>query len=58
MVHFFHEYEKGKYKPHIQKYHDRILEGTPPAQAFDEVFGKDAETMQKEWKDYVKKLKP
>jgi tetratricopeptide (TPR) repeat protein len=58
MVHFFHEYEKGKYKGLIQRYHDRILEGASPTQAFDEVFAKDVETLQKEWKEYVKKLKP
>ena len=58
MIHFFYEFEKGKYRPLIERYHERILAGAGPQQAFGEVFAANVEQLQKEWKDYVKKLKP
>ena len=58
MIHFFYEFEKGKYRSLIERYHERILDGATPQQAFDDVFAAGAEQLQKEWKDYVKTLKP
>jgi hypothetical protein len=57
MVHFFYEFEKGKYQPLIEKYFELLRAGKTPRECYDAVFkGKD-ETLQKEWRDFTKGLK-
>ena len=57
MVHFFYEFEKGKYQPLIEKYFELLRAGKTPRECYDTVFkGKD-ETLQKEWRDFTKGLK-
>jgi tetratricopeptide (TPR) repeat protein len=59
MVHFFYEYDRGKYRPRIDAYFRRLKDGGSPREAFESGFG-DAKVadLQKEWLEYVKKLEP
>jgi hypothetical protein len=57
MIHFFYEFEKGKYQPLIEKYFELLRAGKTPRECYDAVFkGKD-EALQKEWRDFTKGLK-
>jgi len=57
MIHFFYEFQGGKYRPLIEKYFEELVNGRTQRQAFEAVFeGKTAE-MEKEWKEYTLGLK-
>lgn len=58
MVHFFHEYAAGKYRPLIDRYFREIKERRTPREAYEDVFRDKVADLEKEWKEYVKKLKP
>jgi tetratricopeptide (TPR) repeat protein len=57
MVHFFFEHEKGKYRDLILKYFHGLRSGRTSRQAYEEVFKAGAADLQKEWTEYVKKLR-
>jgi tetratricopeptide (TPR) repeat protein len=57
MVHFFYEYEQGKHRGLIEKYFGELRSGRTSRQAYDGVFKSRAADLQKEWAEYVKKLK-
>jgi tetratricopeptide (TPR) repeat protein len=57
MIHFFFEFEKGKYRPLIEKYFELLREGRTPRECFDTVFKEKAETLQKEWREFTIRLK-
>jgi hypothetical protein len=57
MVHFFYEYEGGKYRPLIEQYFDELVNGKTQRQAFDAVFMEKAVELEKEWKGFTQKLK-
>jgi tetratricopeptide (TPR) repeat protein len=58
MIHFFYEFEKGKYRPLIEEYFESLRAGRTPRDCFDKVFKEKQETLQKEWRDFTKGLKP
>src|SRR6185295_8366923 len=57
MIHFFYEYEKGKYRALIEEYFELLRAGRTPRDCFDAVFKAKQETLQKEWRDFTKSLK-
>lgn len=57
MIHFFYEYEKGKYKPLIEEYFELLRAGRTPRDCFDAVFKAKQETLEKEWREFTKGLK-
>jgi tetratricopeptide (TPR) repeat protein len=58
MIHFFYEYSGRKYRPLIERYFKEIRARTPPRQAYESVFKEKAADLEKEWREYVKNLKP
>jgi tetratricopeptide (TPR) repeat protein len=57
MIHFFYEFQGGRYRPLIERYFEDLVNGKSQRQAYDAVFeGKSAE-LEKEWKEYTKGLK-
>ena len=58
MLMFFYEHEGGKYRPLIEKYFDDLISGKTAKQAFEADFKDKAADLQREWTDFVKKLKP
>jgi tetratricopeptide (TPR) repeat protein len=57
MIHFFYEFEKGKYKPLIEEYFESLRSGRTPRESYDTVFKSKAETLQSEWRAFTKTLK-
>jgi len=58
MIHFFYEYEKGRYRPRIEKYFELLRQGRTPADCYDAVFRADEGTLRKEWREFTRKLRP
>jgi len=58
MIHFFYEYEKGKYRSLIEDYFESLRAGKPPRECYDSVFKAKAETLEKEWREFTRALKP
>ena len=58
MIHFFYEYDGGKYRPLIEKYFALLRQGKTPGECYDTVFKSGEETLKKEWREFTKKLKP
>jgi hypothetical protein len=58
MVHFFHEFENGKHRPLIEGYFAALKAGKTPEQAYDSCFAPAGAALEKEWKEFVRKLKP
>lgn len=57
MVHFLFRFENGKYLPLLRDYYKSLREGAGQGDAFKAAFAKANLTqMEKEWKEYVKKL--
>jgi len=57
MVHFFYHHDNGRHRGLIQKYFEELRAGRTGRQAFDAVFKERASDLQKEWVEYVRKLK-
>jgi len=57
MIHFFYEFEKGKYRPLIEEYFDMLRAGKTPRDCFDKVFKAKEEALMKEWREFTKALK-
>jgi tetratricopeptide (TPR) repeat protein len=57
MIHFFYEFEKGRYKPLIEEYFESLRSGKTPRESYDTVFKPKAETLQNEWRAFTKTLK-
>jgi hypothetical protein len=58
MVHFFRHSAVGKYAALFDLYLREVAKGVPPAKAFTLAFsGRDLETLQHEWLDYVRELR-
>ncbi len=57
MVHFFYEFEKGRYKPLIERYLREIEAGRSIQECFDACFKDDWKKLQKEWEGHVRGLK-
>jgi tetratricopeptide (TPR) repeat protein len=58
MIHFFYEYDKGRYRPLIEKYFDQLRSGRTPRESFDAVFREKEETLRKEWREFTRAMKP
>jgi hypothetical protein len=58
MVHFFYEAANGKYRPLIERYFRELLAQKTPRQAYESAFKDQVETLEKEWKAFVRQLKP
>ncbi len=58
MIHFFYQYQGGKYRPLIDAYYKALVAGKEIDEAFDAAFGKyDMNELQKEWRSHVDTLK-
>lgn len=57
MLHFLYTYEKGKYRPLAEGFFEALKSGKNAAQATDEIFKGKTATLEREWRDYVLKLK-
>ncbi|OHB71022.1 MAG: hypothetical protein A2W23_05915 [Planctomycetes bacterium RBG_16_43_13] len=58
MVHFFYQYQGGKYKSPITKYFEAIRDGKDIGACYNETFGKlNIKEIEDEWLKYVKGLK-
>jgi tetratricopeptide (TPR) repeat protein len=59
IVHFFFNYDGGKYAPLLREYYKVIRDGGEAKTAYEAAFGKvNLSAMEKEWQEYVKKLEP
>lgn len=58
MIHFFYEYEKGKYRSLIEDYFEMLRAGKTPRACFDAIFKVKQEDLQKEWRTFTMSLKP
>ncbi|GEM_PF-3140196 len=57
MLHFLHHVQDGKYRSMVDRYFQLLLEGKTRQEAFDGVFKGQASDLEKEWKEYARKLK-
>jgi len=57
MIHFFYEFDGGKYRPLIERYFGMLRDGRTPRECFDGVFKGSAEKLQEEWRGFTKGLK-
>jgi hypothetical protein len=57
MIHFFYEFEKGRYRPLIEKYFEALRAGKTPRECYDSVFKADEDKLRKEWREFTKTLK-
>ncbi len=57
MVHFFYQYERGKYRSLIEKYLDLLRAKKSPKEAYEAVFKGDAKALEVEWKKFAGTLK-
>ncbi len=57
MLHFLHHHDNGRYRDLVRRYLDSVRDGKTTTECFDAVFSERASAIQKEWADYVKKLK-
>jgi tetratricopeptide (TPR) repeat protein len=58
MIHFLFEYQNGKYRSRIDRYMEALRDQKSLPQCYEAVFAADAETLEKEWKEFVRTLKP
>lgn len=58
MIHFFYEFDKGRYRALIEKYFDQLRAGRTPHECYDSVFKEKDETLRKEWREFTKAMKP
>ncbi|HLY09562.1 MAG TPA: DUF1570 domain-containing protein, partial [Planctomycetota bacterium] len=58
MIHFFYEFDKGRYRSLIEKYFDDLRAGKTPNECYTAVFKDKDETLRKEWREFTKNLKP
>ncbi|HEV3029057.1 MAG TPA: hypothetical protein VG457_15880, partial [Planctomycetota bacterium] len=58
MIHFFYEFDKGRYRSLIEKYFEALRSGGTPHDCFDLVFKEKEATLRKEWREFIKTLKP
>jgi len=58
MIHFFYEYDGGKYRPLIEKYFALLRQDRTPGECYDSVFKANEDALRKEWREYTRKLKP
>ncbi len=57
MVHFLRHAAKEKHRPLLDRYFDELRARKPARDSFNAVFKENWETLQAEWKEYVKTLK-
>ena len=57
MIHFFFNYKNGAYRPLIDQYFGMLRSGRSPQETFDDIIKPKVDTLEKEWKEYVLKLK-
>ncbi|MFH1228297.1 MAG: tetratricopeptide repeat protein [Planctomycetota bacterium] len=58
MIHFFINFRSGEYFKQLKDYYMTLLGGKSAKAAYDKTFAKmDLKQVQKEWKEYVNKLK-
>jgi tetratricopeptide (TPR) repeat protein len=58
MIHFFHEYDGGKYRPLVVRYLRSLQSGRSAHEAYEEVFAPKVEALEREWKEFTRSLKP
>ena len=57
MIHFFYEYQGGKYRTLIERYFEMLRDGKTPRECFDAVFKASADQLQEEWRSFTKSLR-
>jgi len=58
MVHFFYEAQGGRHRALIERYFKELLTSRTPRQAYEASFAPKTAELEREWKDYVRRLRP
>ena len=57
MIHFFYQYDRGRYRSMIEKYLDLLRAKKTAKEAYEAVFKSDATALEAEWKKFGATLK-
>ncbi len=57
MIHFFHHAQGGRHRPLLDQYFQALRGRKSPREAYDAAFAPRVADLEKEWKEYVSKLR-